>query len=210
VPLLYLVRHGQTDWNAEGRMQGHSDRPLNTLGRIQAAAIGSRLSTAPLTSIYTSDLQRARHTADAIARYHNLPVQVDERLREVGFGAWEGAHMEELAERHPIELAGWRMDPPHYLPEGAETPQQVNRRVARFISDLRALPQDERILIVAHGLTLRTLMGLVAPWPYQRRREVVENASLSTIQLYPDHAVVMSLNDRAHLVEVDQILAVAQ
>ena len=137
VPTLYLVRHGQTDWNAEGRLQGHADRPLDTIGRIQAAAVAQRLASVRLEAIYASDLVRAVATARAIAAYHGLEVIRDPRMREVGYGEWEGNRIGELAQRYPMQVAGWRSDPPAYLPPGAESPHAVRQRVAGFLQEMR-------------------------------------------------------------------------
>lgn len=207
MPTLYLVRHGQTDWNADGRLQGHSDRPLDTVGRIQASAVASRLSTVSLDAIYASDLSRAQTTARAIALYHNLPVTTDIRLREVGYGRWEGRRMSDLAQQYPEAVAGWRADPPTYFPPGAERPEDVQARVAGFVEDMRALPDDQQVLVVAHGGSLRMLLSIVSPWPDGRGpRAVMHTASLSKVRLSKDRSMVLMLDDCSHLVEVDQLV----
>jgi len=206
LPTLYLVRHGQTDWNSEGRLQGHSDRPLDTVGRIQASAIAARLSTVSLDAIWASDLSRAQATARAIAVYHNLPVNTDTRLREVGYGRWEGRRIADLAQLYPEAVARWRADPPTYVPPGAETPEAVKKRVAGFLSEMKALPDDRHVLVVAHGGTLRLLLSLLSPWPEGRGpRAVVHTASLSRVFLTGDRGTILLLDDRSHLVEVDQL-----
>lgn len=207
MPTLYLVRHGQTDWNADGRLQGHSDRPLDTLGRIQASAVASRLSTVSLDEIYASDLSRAQNTARAIALYHALPVRTDARLREVGYGRWEGRRISDLAQLYPDAVAGWRTDPPTYFPPGAEHPEDVQARIAGFVEDMRALPDHEQILVVAHGGSLRMLLSIVSPWPDGRGpRAVLHTASLSKVRLGKEHSTVLMLDDCSHLAEVDQLV----
>lgn len=207
MPTLYLVRHGQTDWNAQGRLQGHADRPLDTVGRIQASAVASRLSSIRLDSVIASDLARARSTASAIAVYHGLTVKTDPRLREVGFGSWEGLRMSDIAAAFPEALAGWREDPPSYLPPGAESPEAVRRRVASFLDDMRQRRLDEHILVVAHGASLRVLLSMVSPWPEgRRRRSVVDTASISKVQVSRERGTILVLNDRSHLAEIDQLV----
>ncbi len=96
---LIVVRHGETLYNVQSRYTGQSDIPLSALGEQQAAALGKRLAAEPLAAIAASDLQRARVTAQAIARYHKLPVQEDVDLREISFGTWEGATYDEIVAR---------------------------------------------------------------------------------------------------------------
>ncbi|MFO7696270.1 MAG: histidine phosphatase family protein [Anaerolineae bacterium] len=210
MPTLYLVRHGQTDWNSEGRLQGHADRPLNTIGRIQATAVGHRLASVPVDAIYASDLVRAMATARAIAVYHGLAVIPERRMREVSYGDWEGEKISDLAKRYPQELAGWRSDPPTYLPPGAEPQHAVRQRVSAFLQEMYMRPPDEQIVLVAHGNSLRVLLSLISPWPDSRRqRPVVDTASLTKVILSPSRGAIVMLNDRSHLLEVDELMHVA-
>ncbi|MBI4759502.1 MAG: histidine phosphatase family protein, partial [Chloroflexi bacterium] len=102
---LLLVRHGETDWNAEERYQGTTDVPLSAQGRAQAQALTSRMAGEVLDAIYASDLQRAWQTAEVIAAPHGLPVRPEPRLREIDFGAWEGLTFDEIRQRRPAAKA---------------------------------------------------------------------------------------------------------
>ncbi len=122
---LILVRHGETMYNAQRRYTGQSDVPLNALGERQAAALGEYLATEHLDVIVTSDLERTRVTAEAIARYHGLPIQEDIDLRELAFGEWEGYTYDEVLARDAKLVAQWRADPATYAPPGGETVAQL-------------------------------------------------------------------------------------
>jgi len=202
LPLLYLVRHGQTDWNAEHRLQGRADRPLNATGQLQAAAVAQRLASEPLEAIYSSDLARAMATAQAIAARHHLTVTLEPRLREISYGTWEGRTMAEIAQRYPSTLEAWRHG--GYVPEemGGEPEPAVASRVSALLEELANRPSEERIALVSHGACLRVLIALLAGGEAAARRPVVGTASLSRVLLTPSGARILSLDERAHLEKV--------
>ena len=105
---ILLIRHGETPWNAERRLQGHIDIALNDTGLQQAAALGQALAGEPLAAVLSSDLQRARQTAQAVASLHDLPVQADPLLRERCYGAFEGLLYADIAAQYPHEYAQWQ------------------------------------------------------------------------------------------------------
>jgi broad specificity phosphatase PhoE len=155
---LCLVRHGQTDWNLEGRYQGQSDAPLNENGRAQASALARQLQGHPFTAIYTSDLKRAKETAEIMAAFLHLPVMVDPRLREIDQGEWEGrlvnvikAHYAELWQQRIVDPAGVR-------PPGGETVGEVARRVHAALDDIARLHTPDAVLIISHGIALATVI----------------------------------------------------
>src|SRR5271157_5814812 len=130
---LILVRHGETMYNAQRRYTGQSDVPLNTLGECQSAALVESLATDRFDVIVTSDLERTRVTAEAIARNHGLAVQEDIDLRELAFGEWEGYTYDEVLARDAKLVARWRSDPATYAPPGGETVSQLRDRCARAL-----------------------------------------------------------------------------
>ena len=205
MPRLFVVRHGITDWNSLGRIQGHAQSQLTDVGLKQAAAIAERLSSERIDAIYSSDLDRAMDTARAIARYHNLPVQPDARLREADYGAWEGRTMDELKVLYPDTVAQWMTEPVEVAPTGGESVHQVAARVGALLEDLRLCP-SEQIVVVGHGGSVRALLCLAlhVPQGYSRRVRV-DTASLSIVDLQPTRSIVMAVNDRHHLVEVDAV-----
>lgn len=125
---LYLVRHGETVFNLEGRIQGHSDSPLTPLGIKQAKAIGKRLAFEKFDAIYSSDLGRALATAELIAAHHDQPIQTTQLIREANFDKVQGLTQKEFQERYPEDYRKWREDSVHFRPPGAETLESLISR----------------------------------------------------------------------------------
>lgn len=194
---LLLIRHGQTNWNLEQRFQGQSDIPLNETGRKQAQALAERLSAEQFDAIYSSDLQRATETAHIIRK---SGFQPDARLREVNFGDWEGLTYDEIKAKHPEPLAAWEADIFKNAPPNGETLEALSVRVQSMLDELREEHQDQRILIVAHGGVLQTLICLALMLPPTMYWQFhLFTASLSEVAFYPAGAILNSLNDTSHL-----------
>jgi broad specificity phosphatase PhoE len=151
---LYLIRHGETDWNVEGRWQGHADVPLNERGHQQAAQIAQDLAGAGLAAIYSSDLQRALDTARVLSATTGLPVQTDPRLREINQGEWQGLLAEEVEARYGEMLRRRRLNPLDAAPPGGETVKQVRDRVVSAIEAICRNHPFERVAVVSHGFAL--------------------------------------------------------
>src|SRR5262249_44845978 len=130
--VIAFVRHGQTELNRRGRLQGRLDAPLSELGRDQAVALGRGFAAEPVVRVYTSPLRRAGDTAAAIAREQGLEVEVDERLVELDYGEWDGLALGDVA---PRDWAAWRADP-EFAPPGGERLVDVTARVAAFSADV--------------------------------------------------------------------------
>jgi broad specificity phosphatase PhoE len=145
VTTLLLVRHGETDWNAEGRLQGHTDRPLNDYGRRQAKELAERLAGEGADAIYTSDLVRAQETAEIVGERLGLTVVVDPDLREKDWGTWEGLTGDE---RVHVEFAG-------------ESTQDHRERVMGAVRRIAARHPDQRVVVVTHGGSLRRIQAAV-------------------------------------------------
>ena len=147
-----LVRHGETDWNAEGRLQGQTDRPLSDFGRRQARQLAEELAGDQVEAIYSSDLSRARETAEIVAERLGLPVVLDPDLREKDWGTWEGLT---AVERDRVEFVG----------ESTEAHQERMLRALRGISERQ--PADGRVLVVTHGGSMRRVqaaaLGMALP-----------------------------------------------
>jgi broad specificity phosphatase PhoE len=203
---LYIVRHGITDWNAAGRIQGHSQSHLTETGIKQAHAIGERLAGEPIDAVYASDLDRAMHTAQIIASHHQLAVTPEPRLREAFYGAWEGHTMDDLKTLYPDTVSQWLTEPVHVSPTGGESLDQVATRVGALLEELRARPEGDHVVLVGHGGSVRALLCLAlhVPQGYSRRVRV-DTASLSIVDLSPARAVVLTVNDRNHLTRVDAV-----
>lgn len=176
---LLLARHGETDWNRDGRWQGHSDTPLNERGREQARALAESIER--VDAIYASDLSRARETAEIVGARLGVEVRVDERLRERGFGAWEGLHDHEVEERFADALRRMR-DGDGCGANDAEPYEAFATRVGEFVEDVVRRHRDEEVLVVAHGGTVRAVHALAEGLDYAaegRFLPSVDNCALS-------------------------------
>jgi broad specificity phosphatase PhoE len=162
---LCLIRHGQTDWNLEGRYQGQGDVPLNEKGREQARAVARQLKGQVFTALYASDLRRAMETAEIIREVVNLPVNPEPRLREIDQGEWEGQLVEAIKARYTEVWQQRIVDPASIRPPGGETIREVATRVHAALDDVSRLHPNGEVLIVSHGLALATALCRVRSIP---------------------------------------------
>jgi alpha-ribazole phosphatase len=180
---LCLIRHGQTDWNLEGRYQGQSDVPLNINGRSQAYELARHLKNQSFAAIYSSDLKRARETAEIIASSLHLPFSTDPRLREINQGEWEGQQVELIKARYAELWNRRKIDPASLRPPGGETVGEVALRAAAVLDDLAHIYPNEALLIVSHGLTLATIICNVRGIPVGQAYAVIPgNAELIWVE----------------------------
>jgi phosphoserine phosphatase len=153
VTTILLARHGETDWNRQGRFQGHADPPLNATGHAQAAELAAELEGVELAAVYSSPLRRALETAQLVAAEHGLePVAVD-ALREVDVGSWQGLTRPEIETRYPEQFARW-LDYDQGWEDG-ESYEEMGRRAVAALLKLAAAHEGERILVVTHGGPIR-------------------------------------------------------
>ena len=150
VTTILLARHGETDWNREHRVQGHTDRPLNDTGRAQAVALAEALVHEPLDAVYASDLSRAFETARTVAEPRGLPVRTLHELREKDFGTWEGLTDEEILLRFPEARRGHWGD--------GETHEEMAGRVVAALRTIAEHHPGARVLVVSHGGPLRAVL----------------------------------------------------
>ena len=197
---LYIVRHGETVANIESRIQGQNDSPLTGLGVAQAQAVADRLASESFTAVYSSDLGRARATAEIIASRHNLPVQTSDLLREARFGLVQDLTAEEFVERYPEQYRKWREDPVANRPPEAERLESVIRRCAAFLEQVRDKHKDDqRILAAVHGGSVRGLVCAACDLPVACHPKIRSaNAGLSILEL-GDRPAICLLNDTCHL-----------
>jgi broad specificity phosphatase PhoE len=155
---LVLVRHGQTDWNVEGRWQGQADAPLNARGREQAARAAVELRGFDFAALYSSDLSRARETAQIIGATLGLPVVLEPRLREINLGAWQGMLSADIQAQYPAEFERWHQAPLAARPPGGEDIHALARRVLEAINKIAARHVGQRVCIVAHELPIAIVL----------------------------------------------------
>lgn len=173
-----LIRHGQTDWNFEGRYQGQSDVPLNETGCAQAHDLARQLHGQSFAAIYSSDLKRAKETAEIIAASLNLNVVVELRLREINQGEWEGQLVEIIRARYARLWQQHSVDPASVRPPGGETVGEVAKRVYAALDDIARLQPDSSVLIVSHGLALATVVCKVGDIPLGQAYRLIPNNAL--------------------------------
>jgi alpha-ribazole phosphatase len=193
---LLLVRHGETDWNREGRYQGQTGTPLNEAGRAQTAQLAARLAGEALDAVYSSDLKRACETAQIIAAPRGLTVARMPQLREAAFGVLEGLTYDEAKAQYPQALDAWHANP-DCPPPGGEALSQVAARVQTFLDGLTV---GQTALVVGHGGPLRVLLCLVMGLPAAQHWQFrLDTASFTTVNLYDAGAILSLLNDTSHL-----------
>lgn len=197
----YLVRHAQTVWNLQGRVQGHSESSLAAEGIAQAQRVAQRLSNKALHAAYTSDLARTRETAEIVLLGRGVPIEATPELREMSYGKWEGMTHKEIKAAYPEEYAGYLQGDIAFVPSGGEGPLQLMSRLVPLVHRLSTShAPNEDILIVSHGGTLKGLLMLLMGMPPELFwRFTVAHGSVSVLTTYPDTAVLDLWNDMSHL-----------
>jgi len=195
-----VVRHGETAWNAEGRIQGHLDSPLNEEGLAQALLVGDRLAREPFSHLYSSDLGRALQTVQPIADHSRRRVVTDVRLRERNLGVFQGLTGAECERRFPEHYARFRSrDPEHVIP-GGESARQTYQRVSDVFTALAREHEGARLVVVTHGGVLDALYRFVHSMPLEQPRDFpVYNASMNTVRLTNGRWSIEGWGDISHL-----------
>jgi broad specificity phosphatase PhoE len=198
---LILIRHGETDWNATLRYQGHANIPLNEQGREQARKTGARLARYGATALYTSDILRAAETAEIIGGVNSLKPQPMTNLREIDVGQWEGLTPEELYRRFPEHMAAFDRDPARTVRLGGESYAQLQERSLAALNQIYAAhPGDELVLAVSHGGTIRALLCHIIGLDLAHfGRLWLDNGSLTELRHGAHGWRLVRLNDAAHM-----------
>jgi probable phosphoglycerate mutase len=204
VTRIIAVRHGETAWNVDTRIQGQLDIGLNDHGLWQAERVGAALADEVIDRIYSSDLQRAHTTAQAIARHTAnqaaRDVQLHTGLRERGFGTFEGETWADIAEKWPDESRRWKQRDPHFAPPGGETPTQLLERVRSTVDDIAARHPGEHIVLVAHGGVMDMLYRLATRQELHAARTWhLGNAAINRLLWTPDGLSLVGWGDARHL-----------
>ncbi len=158
---IYLVRHGETMWNVEKRLQGWKDSPLTDNGLRSAKRLAKRLQDIRLDRVFSSDQKRALTTAEIIAKDRNIPIEVLSSLRELNFGSWEGMTISEIETLYPLEYSTYKTDPDRYTSVGGENIEQLFDRVSKALETIGSCG-EENVLVVTHGVTIRALMTIIS------------------------------------------------
>ena len=197
---LFIVRHGETVWNREGRIQGHTDVGLSDRGIEQATKLAQRLQAVRFDSAYASDLCRASETASIILNGRDVPLFPTHRLREYHKGVFEGMTDAELKARYPSEYPSYVAKDLDYAPDGGESTRQVSARMTCAINEIKERHLADTILLVGHGGSLRAAMMALLGMPLDANwRFVFGNCTLTIVDTYHDNAVLRLFNDGSHL-----------
>ncbi len=201
----FLVRHGETAWNIEGRAQGHVDTPLNEVGRHQAELAAARLAGVPFAAAYSSDLPRALEAARLLIKGRGTHLCAAPELRELSYGEWEGVSYGEVQARYPALYAELMSGDAAFAPPGGESVEDLVHRVGALQERLRRPHRDgENVLVVGHGGSLRALLvsvlelSVTSFWRFK-----LDLGSLSIVTLSPRGATLDLWNDTTHLEHTD-------
>ena len=197
---IIAIRHGETAWNVDSRLQGHLDIPLNDVGLWQARQAALALADEPIDAIYSSDLQRAWVTARAIAETTQAPLTAHQGLRERSFGVLQGHTFEELEAKEPEQAYRWRKRDPAFAPEGGESLIALRERITTTTYALAAQHMGGQIVLVAHGGVLDVLYRAATRQDIQAPRTwLLGNAAINRLLWTPDGLSLVGWADTQHL-----------
>jgi len=196
---IILIRHGETEWNSQKRMQGHSNSDLSSVGQAQIQALGQWMKNVPFDLIYSSDSLRAKQTAEAITQFSGHELQFDQRLREKNLGVFEGLTSEEARERHPEVFRLFKTAGSKYVIDEGESTQQLQDRGLEIVNEIRIKHPEERVLLVTHGGFIRVVMkhslGLSLETP---TRFLIRNTGVFRL-VWEDKWLVSQMGGVSHL-----------
>lgn len=197
---IIAIRHGETAWNKDTRIQGHLDIPLNETGRWQAECAGRALADELIDAIYTSDLSRARETAEAIAHHTRAPLQLHASLRERAFGHFQGRTFAEIEAQAPDDALLWRKRVPDWQPEGGESLLDLRERILQTTHSLAARHLGQQIVLVAHGGVLDILHRAATRQDLQAPRTwLLANTAINRLLWTPEGFALIGWGDTRHL-----------
>ena len=196
---IILIRHGETEWNSQQRMQGHSNSDLSSLGQAQIQALGQWMKNVPFDHIYSSDSLRAKQTAEAITQFSGHELKIDLRLREKNLGVFEGLTSEEARERHPEVFRLFKTAGSKYVIDEGESTQQLQDRALEIVDEIRIKHPEEHVLLVTHGGFIRVVMkhslGLSLETP---TRFLIRNTGVFRL-VWEDKWIVSQMGGVLHL-----------
>jgi broad specificity phosphatase PhoE len=200
--ILYCVRHGESTYNAEGRIQGQSDVPLSELGLRQGRAVAAALHKLPIDAIYSSPLRRALKTAEMASEMLGLEIRTDDRLKELDAGVFQDRLRSELGDLYPDELSRWTSGEPDFVIPGGESRNDLKRRGMEVLRAIGA--RDHRhVAVVSHGRLLITALKGLLEMPLEAAPQSLQNGSITRIELNGDGPVrLLAIDEVDHLGKV--------
>lgn len=201
---VFLVRHCQASGNLDGVFQGSIDTDITQTGQQQLEQLRERFRLQKLDAVYTSPLLRARLTADAVNFYHGLPVRIEQDLREIDAGVWEGKRWSEFPVKYPEDTLNWNLYPWRFAPQGGESMQQVYDRVWKAMQRIVQKNPRSDLAVVSHGCAIRNIMCHAHGYEIERMGEVdwYEQTSVTILEFDEQGACIIAQeNDISHLSE---------
>ena len=202
---LYITRHGETEWNTEGRMQGWNDSPLTKLGVNQAYWLHERLKDMEFNAIYSSPAGRAYKTAEILKGERNIEIIAHDALREMNLCEWEGLDQKEIKEKDEEQFYNYWKAPHLYKPLSGEDFLELQRRITSGIKEIVGNHRDETILIVTHTMTLKALMAGLSNKPISTLWDppYINQTSLTIIEVHDDKISIEMYADDSHHKEIE-------
>ncbi len=203
---IYLIRHTQAEGNRYRMMQGYWDGEVTEKGREQIESLAKRFRNIPLDAVYSSDLTRARLTAEAAARWGNLPIRTRADLRELNIGPWEQKFFGNISWETPELAKCFMNDAEHWYLEGAETCRQVRDRAVRALTEIAVENDGKAVAVVSHGMTIRCILWAITGIPLTdvKRLPIFKNTAVTKLIWNGTHFSVVYMNDASHLTAEQQ------
>lgn len=198
---IFLIRHTQAEGNVYRMMQGHWDGGITELGRREIALLAERFKDEQIDAVYSSDLYRARMTAGAITKYHDIPLNIDTDLREINVGPWETVFFGNVMRDEPALAQSFMQNPAEWHIDGAETYFEVQARAYKALCNIAARHEGQRVAVVSHGVTIRCIIAKVLGTPIERFGEVpiVNNTAVTALNYENGAFTPQYINDYSHL-----------
>lgn len=198
---IYLIRHAQAEGNLYRMMQGHWDGDVTELGRRQIDALALRMKDQPLDALYSSDLYRTRLTASAITRYHDIPMQFSQKLREINMGPWETRFFADIMHEDPANMERFIFSPDTWKIEGAETYADVTARAYPYLESIARENEGRRVAVVSHGVTIRCLLSRALGIDLRNTEAlpICRNTAISKLIWDGGKFTAEYINDHAHI-----------
>lgn len=196
---IYIVRHGFTLWNGDGKLQGKQDTELSDIGRTQGRILGERLKSVPIKKIYSSPLKRAYETASIINSFLKVPIECKDGLMEMSFGDWEGSTWDYIKNNHP-HFPTWNKD--RFVcktPNGESYKDTLDRALSTLKEICSNNDEDSNILIVSHGALIKTLIcGILNLDIHNGNKLLFDNCGITVLEFTENHFFIKTLNDLSH------------
>lgn len=197
---LYITRHGETVWNTEKRMQGWQDSDLTESGIKNATYLGERLQNISIDAIYTSPSNRTQKTSRLIRGNRDISIIVDENLREINMGVWEGQTQSSIKENYPLQFDSFWNAPQRYSPVGGETFLETQERAWKALSGIKSDYNSGNILIVTHSVVIKCLLSLFKNSPIEKLWDppYIHDTSLTVVEIDEEEYKILLEGDVSH------------